>query len=203
MAKLLEPDFRVLIHQRAAGTHDLATLASQLHTVLRNPPYLIAAHSFGGLVARQFAALYPNEVAGIVFVDALPLTAELPVAKAIAIARAAQLIAPWIPTLLPLAAKHIRLADWLLQELSKLPDQRQILAEWSKPAFYASLASLLAALPRNLRRARTLPLGVPTVSLHSDYPDPEGRRIEDAGHWIQVDQPHAVASAIRELARGA
>ena len=203
MATLLEPDFRVVIHKRAPGTADIETLARELHCALRDPPYVIAAHSFGGLVARQFAALYPTETTGILFVDALPLSPDIPIAKAVAIARACQLFAPIIPTILPLVAKYIAQADWTLQEVAKLPNQAQVLAEWSHPSFYASLAALLSALPRNLERARALPLNVPTLSLHSDYPDPQGRRVERSGHWIQVDQPQLVADTIRELIRSA
>jgi len=45
----------------------------ELHTLLNNAnvkgPYIIVAHSIGGYNARLFAGTYPNEVAGIVFVD--------------------------------------------------------------------------------------------------------------------------------------
>ena len=45
----------------------------ELHTLLNNtkiePPYIIVAHSIGGYNARIFAATYPKEVVGIVFVD--------------------------------------------------------------------------------------------------------------------------------------
>ncbi|WP_291576785.1 alpha/beta fold hydrolase [Clostridium sp. UBA4548] len=45
----------------------------ELHGLLENckakGPYIIVAHSIGGLNARLFADVYPNEVAGIVFVD--------------------------------------------------------------------------------------------------------------------------------------
>jgi pimeloyl-ACP methyl ester carboxylesterase len=34
-------------------------------------PYVLAAHSYGGLIARVFASEHPDEVKGIVFVDAL------------------------------------------------------------------------------------------------------------------------------------
>ena len=33
------------------------------------PPYVLVGHSFGGLVMRRFALLYPGEVAGVVLVD--------------------------------------------------------------------------------------------------------------------------------------
>jgi pimeloyl-ACP methyl ester carboxylesterase len=33
------------------------------------PPYVLVGHSWGGLLIRMFAALYPSEVAGLVYVD--------------------------------------------------------------------------------------------------------------------------------------
>jgi pimeloyl-ACP methyl ester carboxylesterase len=50
-------------------------LASDLHALLqaaRVPgPYVFAAHSFGGIFARLYASTYPNDVVGMVLVDAL------------------------------------------------------------------------------------------------------------------------------------
>lgn len=52
---------------------DAFTMAVELHTMLVNAnipgPYILVGHSLGGPVARQFAAKYPNEVAGLVMVD--------------------------------------------------------------------------------------------------------------------------------------
>lgn len=49
------------------------TMADELHTLLKNAnienPYILVGHSLGGVVARQFAAKYPGEVAGLVMVD--------------------------------------------------------------------------------------------------------------------------------------
>lgn len=48
-------------------------MAEELHAMLVNAnipaPYILVGHSLGGPVARQFAAKYPNEVAGLVMVD--------------------------------------------------------------------------------------------------------------------------------------
>lgn len=48
---------------------------TELRAALRSagiaPPYVLAGHSFGGCVARLFAAQHPEEVAGLVLVDAL------------------------------------------------------------------------------------------------------------------------------------
>src|SRR5437763_306608 len=50
-------------------------LVSDLHTLLQTAhvpaPYVIAAHSFGGIFARLYASTYPNEVVGMVLIDAL------------------------------------------------------------------------------------------------------------------------------------
>lgn len=51
-----------------------AQIASELHTALRaadeKPPYLLVGHSFGGYNVRVFNGKYPDEVAGLVLVDA-------------------------------------------------------------------------------------------------------------------------------------
>jgi pimeloyl-ACP methyl ester carboxylesterase len=49
-------------------------IAEELHTLLLNsgnqPPYILVGHSLGGKHIRLFNELYPDEVAGMVFVDA-------------------------------------------------------------------------------------------------------------------------------------
>jgi pimeloyl-ACP methyl ester carboxylesterase len=72
---------RVVTYDRAGlgwsdpGTKplDAAKSAQELHTLLERVgiegPYVLAGHSYGGLVVRMFADLYANEVAGVVLVD--------------------------------------------------------------------------------------------------------------------------------------
>ena len=49
-------------------------IAQELHTLLAKGgvggPLVLVGHSFGGLYVRQYAALFPGEVAGLVLVDA-------------------------------------------------------------------------------------------------------------------------------------
>ena len=40
------------------------------------PPYVMAGHSTGGLIVRQYASRYPNRVAGLVLVDAISEAVE-------------------------------------------------------------------------------------------------------------------------------
>jgi pimeloyl-ACP methyl ester carboxylesterase len=62
---------------------DGATIVSQLRQVLKHkglaPPYVLVGHSLGGLYMQLFAKLHPDEVAGIVLVDAvLPRVVKKP-----------------------------------------------------------------------------------------------------------------------------
>jgi pimeloyl-ACP methyl ester carboxylesterase len=58
---------------------DSRRLAEELHSLLGKlavpPPYVLVGHSLGGVNIRFFAGLYPDEVAGLVFVD--PTTEEM------------------------------------------------------------------------------------------------------------------------------
>ena len=51
-----------------------SVMAEELHAVLQTagekPPYIVVGHSFGGLTSQMFAHKFPNDVAGIVLVDA-------------------------------------------------------------------------------------------------------------------------------------
>ena len=54
---------------RDAG-HSAQELHAALTTLGITGPYVLAGHSYGGLTIRAFAALYPDEVVGMVLVDA-------------------------------------------------------------------------------------------------------------------------------------
>jgi pimeloyl-ACP methyl ester carboxylesterase len=78
----LASSLRVVAHDRAGlgwsepgpGPHDARQSATELHVALQRAglsgPYLLAGHSYGGLVSRAFADLYPDEIAGLALVDA-------------------------------------------------------------------------------------------------------------------------------------
>ncbi|HEU0243819.1 MAG TPA: alpha/beta fold hydrolase, partial [Candidatus Limnocylindrales bacterium] len=58
----------------AAGPQDGMAMARDLHALLaasgNHGPYVLAGHSSGGVYVRFFAAAYPDEVAGVVLLDA-------------------------------------------------------------------------------------------------------------------------------------
>lgn len=72
---------RVCAYDRAdSGWSDLSPRpndtrqnAEALHTLLKNAgesaPFILVGHSFGGLYVRMYAEMYPDEVAGVVFIE--------------------------------------------------------------------------------------------------------------------------------------
>ncbi len=62
--------------EAAAGPRDGIAVATDLHTLLAQAqekgPYVVAGHSTGGVYVRVFAARYPEQVAGLVLLDAQP-----------------------------------------------------------------------------------------------------------------------------------
>ena len=52
-------------------------LSKLLAKVSVKPPFILVGHSFGGLVARLFASIYPDLIAGMVLVDAAPEHKEM------------------------------------------------------------------------------------------------------------------------------
>jgi pimeloyl-ACP methyl ester carboxylesterase len=71
----------ILFNRRGVGASTKATepqdgnaVIGEMRSLLSNlklsPPYVLIAHSLGGLFANLYARVYPKEVAGVVFVDA-------------------------------------------------------------------------------------------------------------------------------------
>jgi pimeloyl-ACP methyl ester carboxylesterase len=60
--------------EKAKEIPESYNVARQLHTLLektgQRPPYILVGHSLGGVFIRVYTHLYPDEVGGLVFVDA-------------------------------------------------------------------------------------------------------------------------------------
>jgi pimeloyl-ACP methyl ester carboxylesterase len=81
IAPAVAEETRVCVYDRAghgwsepaASAQDAAQLAADLHLLLERGhepgPYVLVGHSFGGLYTLTYAALYPDDVAGMVLVD--------------------------------------------------------------------------------------------------------------------------------------
>jgi pimeloyl-ACP methyl ester carboxylesterase len=160
-----------------------ANIAAELHELLQRarikPPYILVGHSFGGLVMRRFALLYPEEVTGVVLVD--PMRCEdwhpLDMTRHAQIERGKRLIRYAVPIaacgLTRLAvtsafrhAVHVqgRLATngrpggrhvlaRITQEVGKMPREvwPVVAAHWSRPSYYAGMRSHIESIPDTVR----------------------------------------------------
>lgn len=65
-----EPNFSTPVTQPTTAEDGVADLAALLTAAEEPGPYVLVGASWGGLIAQLYARLYPDDVAGLVFVDA-------------------------------------------------------------------------------------------------------------------------------------
>ena len=174
-------------------------IAEELHELLKEagikPPYILVGHSFGGLVMRKFALLYPEEVSSMILVDPMRCEEWPPLdpskqavldrgsrlsGYAIAVARLglarlavtsllcrSGLIAEQLASAAGNGGKHV--LGRLRGEVSKMPQEVWpiVAAHWSRPAYYAGMRSHVQAVPETVREMQdALPIrGIPVLLL--------------------------------------
>ncbi|WP_243522678.1 alpha/beta fold hydrolase [Bacillus pseudomycoides] len=79
----LEKENRVVVYERPGygysgqteESRDIDTVVNELHLLLiesgEKPPFILVGHSMGALESIRYAQLYPNEIAGLVFIDGI------------------------------------------------------------------------------------------------------------------------------------
>jgi pimeloyl-ACP methyl ester carboxylesterase len=176
-----------------------SNIAVELHELLQEAgiraPFILVGHSFGGLVMRRFALLYPEEVASVVLID--PMRCEewspLDPAKQATIDRGLKLSSYAIPiarfglarlAVTSLLCRSGRIADRLAGaageggmhvlgrikgEVGKMPREVWpiVAAHWSRPSYYAGMRSHVAAVPDTVQEMRDAePIrGIPVLLL--------------------------------------
>ncbi len=179
-----------------SGSRTSLDVAKELHQLLSNAkvkaPYILVAHSIGGLHARMFAQLYPAEVAGLVLVDVL---------------HERQL----------LAFRDIQIDGMTEDQVLEMVADQEGMTGGGRAEF---LASLKSADQVKVTRLPQVPLYVLTAMIPGEKDSPEsilfkqflhgelaaqvpgGKHIlaEQSGHHIQYDQPELVIQAIQEMA---
>jgi pimeloyl-ACP methyl ester carboxylesterase len=174
-------------------------IAAELHQLLAGagikPPYILVGHSFGGLVVRRFALLYPKEVSSIVLVDPMRCDEWPPLdpTKQAMLDRTLKLSSYAIPiaqlglarlAVTSLLCRSGRIAGRLARaageggkhvlgrikrEVGKMPREvwPLVAAHWSRPGFYAGMRSHVAAVPETVQEMRdSEPIrGIPVLVL--------------------------------------
>jgi pimeloyl-ACP methyl ester carboxylesterase len=179
------------------------------------PPYVLVGHSFGGLVVRRFAELHPDEVAGVVLLDAMRTDDWPPVndTSAAVLARGIRLtgigrevarfgLARIVVTSLLCRTGSISRAvgraagnggmhvlDRITCEVGKMPREVWpiVAAHWSSPGYYRGMAAHLRAVPASVREMHDAgPLAkLPVVLLTAGTAEPL------SGHALRRISPHA------------
>lgn len=177
-----------------AGPRTSARMVAELHELLEKAqitaPYILVGHSLGGLNIHLFASSYPEEVAGLVFLDAIHPELDTRIEEILSPAQAQQRREE-----LEMNPEGIKFADILASEdqvrsAGPIPDVPIIVIRHGLPfeggpdwptgkveALWEELQADLAAL------------------------SPQGKVIiaENSHHRIQEDRPDIVAAAIREI----
>ena len=171
-------------------------VVDELHALLAAAevpgPYILAAHSLGGLFARLYAQTYPDEVVGLVLVDTF--SPEVPAIFGDKWPAYRDLLSATGTQADP-AAERIEL-DESITQLEQAPALRSV------PAVVLSKTEPFGGLPA------VLPDGFTAENLESRWPlvqagvgtiQPQTPLIEATGsdHYIQVNQPDLVIDATR------
>lgn len=133
-----------------------------LHTLLKNAnvpgPYVLVGHSIGGLYVRKFAADYPNEVVGLVLVDASHPAQLLRYPELQAENASYLRIAPLIAWLARLGVLHAYFALGGELDFADLPPlaHAETAAFWSSPAYFTSQRAEIVAGPQIFADAQSL-----------------------------------------------
>jgi pimeloyl-ACP methyl ester carboxylesterase len=185
-------------------------MVADLHALLTAAgvpgPYVLAGHSFGGLISRLYASTYPDEVAGLVLVDAFSegiragLTPEdwhtwtatngVPTPELLA-------------TYPALEQTDINAAaDTMEHAAAGQPLRPMPLVVLSAGRTGEMTPDQVAALPPGYPAALEAALRSNATFLTGLVPDARLVTASDSGHYIQAEYPELVIEAVRQVVEG-
>jgi pimeloyl-ACP methyl ester carboxylesterase len=176
-----------------SGALVLATLRELLRYTGLAPPYVLVAHSLGGLYANLFARLHPHDVAGLLLVEAahpedraLLRKHERPLARSLA-----KLLVQPEALLRPNLHGELASLEDTARELDAAgpfpPVPLRVLTGGLTPrGWLASPAAVAARRANQQALARLSPLGEQVIA-------------QQSGHFPQLTEPGLVLRVLREL----
>lgn len=232
---------------------NLEQLLDDLHGIVewagRGEPVVLTAHSFGTLLLLAYVRRFPEDVAGLVMIEPVSLSAWSKCSAAgqqrlqlgAALSRRGAWLAQFGVVRAALALLLHGSRRWprqigkyaagqgaptlerLTGEVSKLPEDLWpvIAAQWSRPQSFHAMAAMLEALPACAAGTGdpSLPAEMPVAILSASSAREEELRerdgwltglvetehlvLPDSGHWLHLERPEEVATAIRWCAERA
>lgn len=183
----------------APELHTLSEAAAELRALLERGdvagPYLLVGHSIGGLYVRQFAALYPDEVAGLVLLDSSHPRQFERHPQWLEGVDSSMLLADTMLWLSRFGVGHAYFALGGEVDFAELPERQhgEIAAAWSSPEYWRSVRAFdRAAVEALYGQARQLgPLGdLPLLVISAGAGQPDG--------WAELQADLATLSARSE-----
>ncbi len=175
----------------AEGARDPCTIARELHRLLESqqlaPPYVLVGHSIGGLYQWVFAALYPDDVSGLILLD--PTHPD----HWTVLQRDAKGSAGMVRVMKALFTGPMR---------AEFDDQQRCLDSLDRAAARAVPAAILVRTRYSMAERGAFQTAV--ERLQQDWLSliTAGKgieRIERSGHYLQKDRPDAVLAAIQAM----
>jgi len=203
-------------------------IVEELHALLQAaevpPPYVLAGHSFGGLLVRAYAVKFPGEVAGLVLIDPLgasewlqpsserirmlrsgvnlsrrgALLARLGVVRfSLALLSGGARVLPQLIARLS-SGKGESTVSRIVGEVRKMPPETwpMVQAHWCQPKSFLGMASYLASLPASSAECANLGqlCGVPVTILSAANSKPAELAERDAMARSSPQARHIIAS---------
>jgi pimeloyl-ACP methyl ester carboxylesterase len=182
-----------------------STVVADLHALLELEaaaipgPYVLVGHSFGGLFARLFASTYPDDVVGMVLVDAFPesLSQAMSPEQWVAYEEIFQPVPP-------------ELADYKDLEFTELDASLTEMRDAAGATPLGPLPLIVLSRGQTMQLPPDLPGGLSGAMLESAWqagqdelalltPDARHTIATRSGHYIQLQQPELVIDAVRAV----
>jgi pimeloyl-ACP methyl ester carboxylesterase len=164
----------------------VADLHGLLHAASIREPYVLVAHSIGGIYTRKYADLYLAEVAGVVLVDS---------AHEEQFTRVAQISPEW--------AKRISSQFPVDEQRSQgfLPGDERLTWHFDKPLVVIEHGKMPPAASDPMAKQSEAVFHVLQKDLANRSKHGQLREAKTSGHYIQRDQAELVTQSIRDVIR--
>ncbi len=173
------------------GSEIVNTLRALLGEIGKQPPYILVGHSLGGLYVNLFARQYPQEIAGVVFLDATaPDDVRLLPQEQGGLQRVAQHVLNVIfGKDIYGETQHTDETVTQIEQAGSFPNVPLIVVTGGKPA---------RIVPQKVRQIREANQKLLTTL------SPQGRQIiaVESGHFPQFSEPNVVIQAIQAAIAG-
>ncbi|PUU89355.1 alpha/beta fold hydrolase [Halanaerobium sp.] len=154
------------------------------------PPFILVGHSFGGLISRLFASINPDNVAGMVLIDAAPVNKEISFQNVLKGKEKEKII------------KYLKNPNLNNEMLDKIKTYKQVLKY--KNTFNFPLTVIIRGLAKcygpNWPEAKLLEIEQELQLDYKNLSDSNKTVIaEKSGHYIHLDEPELVINEIKEM----